>query len=68
MPTTGYFVDANLLVLFVVGSESPDLIPKHRRLKGYLAEDYDLLFLLLDEVDQVFVTPNTLTETSNLLG
>ncbi len=68
MPVRGYFIDANLLVLLVVGSESRDLISKHRRLEAYTAEDFDILFDLLEGADQLFVTPNTLTETSNLLG
>lgn len=64
----GYFLDANLLVLLVVGSESTDLISKHRRLKHYSAEDYDILRQLIDTTDELFVTPNTLTEASNLIG
>ena len=63
----GYFLDANLLVLLVVGSESRDLISRHRRLEDYTAEDYDILFDLLEGADQLFVTPNTLTEASNLV-
>ena len=68
MPPRGYFIDANLLVLLIVGSESRDLISKHRRLKEYTAEDYEILVKLLQPTDQLYVTPNTLTETSNLLG
>ena len=64
----GYFLDANLLVLLVVGSESRDLISKHRRLEDYTVEDYDMLIDLLEGADQLFVTPNTLTETSNLVS
>lgn len=67
MPPTGYFIDANLLVLLVVGSEDRGLIERHRRLRGYTADDYDLLLDITEDVDQVFVTPNTLTEASNLL-
>ena len=66
MPS-GYFVDANLLVLLVVGSLDRDLIGKHRRLREYSAEDYEILIDLLRPV-RVLVTPNTLTETSNLLA
>jgi hypothetical protein len=55
------------LILYVVGREGRYLIPKHKRLKGYSAEDYDLLLALLRPVGQALVTPNTLTETSNLL-
>ena len=64
----GYFLDTNLFVLLVVGSESRDLIPKHRRLEHYSSEDYDILLELLEGTDQLFVTPNTLTETSNLVS
>ena len=65
---SGIFIDANLLVLLIVGSIGEELILKHRRLQRFAAEDYQTLRNLLDRVDQVFVTPNTLTETSNLLA
>lgn len=68
MPPTGYFIDTNLFLLFVVGSEAPELIAKHRRLESYSVQDYDALRRLLNSAGQVYVTPNTLTETSNLLG
>ena len=64
----GYFLDTNLFVLLVVGNESRDLIPKHGRLEHYSVEDYDILSELLEDADQLFVTPNTLTETSNLVS
>ena len=68
MPLFGYFIDANLLVLLVVGRVGRELIAKHRRLRGYTGEDYDLLHDLLERGGRIFVTPNTLTEASNLLG
>ena len=68
MPPSGFFLDANLFVLLVVGSVGRDLIEKHRRLRAYSTEDYEILIDLLDRVERVFVTPNTLTETSNLLA
>lgn len=68
MPVLGFFIDTNLLVLLVVGNVNPDLIAKHRRLNGYTVADYEVLLDLFNLVDRVFVTPNTLTETSNLLG
>lgn len=64
----GLFIDAGLLVLLIDGSVGRNLVEKHRRLRGYSAEDFDILIGLLDPVDQVFVTPNTLTEASNLLA
>ncbi len=68
MARAGVYIDSNLLVLLVVGRVGRDLITKHRRLREYTADDYDILDKLLRPVDQVFVTPNTLTEASNLLG
>ena len=68
MPPAGYFVDSNLLVLLVVDNVGRHLIQKHKRLQAFTVEDYDALLGLLRTVDQVFVTPNTLTETSNLLA
>ena len=68
MPPAGYFIDTNLLVLRVVGDVSKDLIQKHRRLKTFVVEDYDRLMDLLRGAPLVLVTPNTLTETSNLLA
>ena len=64
----GYFLDTNLLVLLVVGSVGRELISKHRRLREYSTEDYDILSELIEGTDQLFVTPNTLTETSNLVS
>lgn len=68
MPPTGYFIDANLLVLLIVGRVGEEFIAKHGRLQQFVVEDYRILRNLLDIVDQVFVTPNALTETSNLLA
>ena len=68
MAPAGFFIDASLLVLLVVGSVDRGLIAKHRRLRGFTEEDFDLLLDLIRPVGRVFVTPNTLTETSNLLG
>ena len=68
MPPAGFFIDANLLLLLIVGSVGRDLIAKHRRLRRFTVEDFDRLINLLDRVEQVLVTPNTLTETSNLLA
>ena len=63
------YIDANLLVLLVVGETGRDLIPKHRRLRTFEVQDYDRLVKLINETDhRVLVTPNTLTEASNLLA
>ena len=68
MRPAGYFIDANLLVLLIVGRLGEEFISKHSRLQQFVVEDYRILRNLLDLVEQVFVTPNTLTETSNLLA
>ena len=68
MAKDGFFIDTNLLILLVVGSVGRDLIAKHRRLEDYSGEDYDTLIDLLGQSNRTFVTPNTLTEASNLLG
>ena len=68
MRPTGFYIDASLLVLLIVGSAGKELIAKHRRLRAFSAADYDTLTGIVAKVDRVFVTPNTLTETSNLLA
>ena len=68
MPPTGFFIDTNLLLLLIVGSVDRGLITKHKRLRRFTAENYGVLVNLIERVDRVFVTPNTLTETSNLLA
>ena len=64
----GCYLDANLLVLLVVGATDRALVRRHRRLQAFNADDYELLVDLLGNCQQVLVTPNTLTETSNLLS
>lgn len=61
-------VDANLLLLWIVGLASPDYIHKHKRLREYTDEDFPLLLKLLSRARKIILTPNTLTETSNLAG
>lgn len=65
---TRLFLDSSLLVLLVVGMVDPGLIAKHKRTKQFPAEAYDLLNKHISYLDCVLVTPNTLTEASNLLG
>ncbi len=64
----GCYLDANLLVLLVVGATDQALVRRHRRLQAFDPDDYELLVELLGNYPQVLVTPNTLTETSNLLS
>jgi hypothetical protein len=59
-------LDTNLLLLFIVGSASREYISRHRRLRAYSESDFDLLVNLVSSARRVLITPNTLTETSNL--
>lgn len=61
-------LDTNLLLLFVVGTTNRSYIRIHKRLRAYAESDFDLLVNIVKNASSVVVTPNTLTETSNLLG
>jgi hypothetical protein len=61
-------LDSNLLVLLVAGMSSREYIGKHRRLRDYSEEDFDLLIEFIRPMSAMIVTPNILTETSNLLS
>ena len=63
---TETFLDANLIVLLIVGAVGRERISQHKRTRRFPPEDYDRLLDLLER-KRVFVTPNTLTEASNLL-
>ena len=60
-------LDTNLLVLFVVGLVDPKYIAIHKRLRTYDADDFDLLRRIVSISGGLIVTPNTLSEASNLL-
>jgi hypothetical protein len=61
-------LDANLLLLLAVGIASRSYIGTHRRLQAYAPEDFILLQNLLSQASKILVTPNILTEASNLAG
>ena len=68
MPASQILIDANLLALLVVGTVDRRLVGKHRRVRIFEPEHYDLLLDLIYQTPQpAVVTPNTLTEVSNLL-
>ena len=50
-----------------MGSASRNYISKHKRLRAYAETDFDLLVAQLSVASAVLLTPNTLTETSNLV-
>jgi predicted nucleic acid-binding protein len=60
-------LDANLLVLLVVGRTSEALIKDHKRLDRYDVAAYRLLAHCVATAARVVVTPNVMTEASNLV-
>ena len=61
-------IDTNILLLYIVGSLDLDRIARHKRTDKFSVEDYFLLEELLRRFGGIVVTPNILTEVSNLLG
>jgi len=60
-------LDANLLVLLVVGLTERKYISIHKRLKEYDLTDFDQLKALISHSAGIAATPNALSEASNLL-
>lgn len=60
-------LDTNLLVLLVVGIVAPNMIVRHKRLGGYSAADFKLLRETIARAKSLVVTPNALTEASNVV-
>jgi hypothetical protein len=64
----GVLVDSNLLVLYFVGAYKRELVPRFKRTKQFMVQDYDLLLYFLSNFRQIVTTPNILTEVNFLLG
>jgi hypothetical protein len=60
-------LDANVLLLLVVGLTNPAYIPSHKRLRSYTFNDFKTLSAILEQYDEAIVIPNALSETSNLI-
>lgn len=61
-------LDTNLLVLFVVGSAGEQYLDMHKRVQIIDPRSaYALLAQYLERFNELVATPNTLTETSNLI-
>lgn len=61
-------VDANLLLVWVVGTVDRTLIARFKRTRAYNADDFDLLVEVIASFRDIVVTPHVLTEVSNLAG
>ncbi len=66
----GILIDANLLLLYLVGGHDPRLIGdgKYNKLSKYTREDYGILVRLKTCFALAVTTPHVLTEVSNLTG
>jgi len=60
-------LDANLLLLLVVGMTNRKYISMHKRLQSFDETDFDILSGLIKRCSSVALTPNVLTETSNMV-
>ena len=67
MTRDGIIVDTQLLVLFVVGLTRRSYIEKHKRLRAYTVDDFDLVYQIVSGFTKVIVTPNTLSEASSFV-
>ena len=61
-------LDANVLLLWVVGIVSRDYIPHHKRLEAFSGADFDLLQEIVTDAKFVVTTPNAWTETANIVS
>lgn len=64
----GVLVDANILLVFLVGTVNQKRILSFKRTNGFTIEDYELLGELFSYLPKIVTTPNILTEVSNLGG
>ena len=66
----GILIDANLLLLYLVGTYDQRLIGdgKYNKLSKYTIEDYEILIRLKSLFRRTVTTPHVLTEVSNLVG
>jgi rRNA-processing protein FCF1 len=62
----GALIDANLLVLYLVGKTNKRRIKDFKPCDVFDVDDFDLLEELVEHLGKVFTTPHILTEVSNL--
>lgn len=64
----GVLLDSNLLLLLVVGMCDRQQVATFKRLNTFVVEDYDLLVAIVSDFRRIYLTPNVVTEVSNLAG
>lgn len=66
--SSGIVVDANLLLLHIVGSADVDQIARFKRTRIFTDDDFLALQLILKRFEHIIVTPNLLTEVNSFLN
>ena len=61
-------IDANALVLLIIGLIDQELISSHKRTSTYTKDDYENLLLIIKDFHNLVVLPNVWTEVDNLLN
>jgi hypothetical protein len=61
-------LDANLVMLLIVGLADENVVPKYKRTRAYSVEDFRLLLEIIASYAEIAVVPNALSEVSNLLS
>ena len=67
MTANRLLLDSGVLLIFVVGHLSPELVRHHKKLKAYDAGDFQLLEEVTSAATTVVATPHRWAEVSNLL-
>ena len=62
----GVYVDSGLLLLHYVGQMDATLVRRFKRTATYNERDFELLEWTMSQYRELFTTPNTLTEVSDL--
>ena len=62
----GALVDANLLVLFLVGAINKQRILSFKRTQDFTIQDFELLARLIDWFGKIFATHHVLSQASDL--
>ncbi len=61
-------IDANSLIVLLIGLMNPSLIKKHKRTSIYTKEDFHTLLEIIGNFENLVVLPNIWTEVDNLLN
>lgn len=61
-------IDANALVILMIGLVDANLFKNHRRTSIYEKQDFDELIAVIGNLEQLSVIPNVWTEIDNLLN